>query len=154
MEPITSISWESLEHTHGERGNDWYWGVGAVAISIIILCIFFGNYLLAIIIALGAFAAIVHAQRGPELVYHELNMRGIVIGKTFYPYSTLRSFWIDTLAYRPRVVVQSKKSFSPLLVMPVDDSEDEIIRDFLLQFLPEVEVTESMLKKLLERVGF
>jgi hypothetical protein len=154
MELPHALSWQSLEHTHGERTADWYWGVGAVAVSIIILCIFFDNYLLGVIIALGAFAAIVHAQKGPELVYHELNHRGVVVGKTFYPYQNLRSFWIDFMAHRPRLVIRPKKQFAPLLVMFLDDIDDEIIRDHLARHLPEIEFTESLAKKMLERVGF
>lgn len=154
MEFPKSISWQSLEHTHGDRSADWYWGVGAVAVSIIVLCVFFDNYLLGVIIALGAFAAIVHAQKGPEMVYHELTSRGVVVDKTFFPYQNLTSFWIDFNAHRPRLVIRPKKQFAPLLVMPLDDLDDDIIRDFLLQYLPEIEFTESLTKKLLERVGF
>jgi hypothetical protein len=154
MEKPQSLSWQTLEHTHGERSADWYWGVGAVAISLIILCIFFDNYLLGVIIALGTFAAIVHAQKGPELVYHELNHRGVIVEKIFFPYHNLRSFWIDFIAHRPRLVIRPKKQFAPLLVMPLDDLDDEIVRDYLLSHLPEIEFTESLAKKVLERVGF
>ena len=148
------IVWQAFEHDHGERSADWYWTVGAISISIVVLTAYFGNYLLAVVVALAAFASILHAQRGPDLIRYELGPRGVVVGDMLYPYANLASFWIDHVAYRPRIVIKPKKPLAPLLVLPLADLNESEVRDMLEQQLPEVEFTESMAKKLLERIGF
>lgn len=154
MKDTRVIAWQALEHDHGDRSQDWYWTVGAISISLIILTAYFGNYLLATVVALAAFASIIHAQRGPDMMYYEIGPRGVVVNNTLYTYSTLASFWIDYLAYRPRIVIKSKKPLAPLIVMPLSDLDEQLVRDYLEQHLDEVEHTESLAKKLLERIGF
>lgn len=154
MRDTRVIAWQALEHDHGERSADWYWTVGAISISLVILTAFFGNYLLAAVVALAAFASILHAQRGPDMIRYEIGPRGVVVNETLYTYTNLASFWIDHLAYRSRIVIKPKKSLAPLLVMPLADLNEDEVREHLEQYLDEVEHTESMTKKLLERIGF
>lgn len=154
MRETRVIVWQALEHEHGERSADWYWTVGAISISLVILTAYFGNYLLATVVALASFASILHAQRGPDMIRYEIGPRGIVVNDTLYTYANLASFWIDHLAYRSRIVVKPKKPLAPLLVMPLTDLDEDAVREYLEQYLDEVEHTESMAKKLLERIGF
>lgn len=149
-----SISWEALEHEHGEHSSDWYWILGVVAVSLAVLFAFFDNYLLAIIILLGAFAAALNAHRGPQIMYCELSARGVIINNKAFPYAHLDSFWIDHYTRTPKVLFKSNKAFSPFIIMPLGEADEDMIREFLSQYLDEEEHTEPAIQKLLEHLGF
>jgi hypothetical protein len=82
-------------HTHRERSNDWFWGLGVVALAGAALSIFFGNVLLAAIIGIGAASVGVLAARGPRAHVVRIDERGVSIDGTLYRFDALRSFWID-----------------------------------------------------------
>ena len=152
-----TITWKAHEYFHQEKSNDWYWGLGIVAITGAVLAIIFGNTLFALVIILFAFVAGMHAHREPRLIDFELTTRGIVIDHTLYPYSTLESFWtVDQHLQKqdPKILIKSKKLLMPFLHLPVEEVDEEDVRNYLLQYLKEEELHESLFEKILEYFGF
>jgi hypothetical protein len=153
-----TLSWKAQEYFHQEKSNDWYWGLGIVAITSAILAIILGNTLFALIIVLFAFIAGMQAHRTPKVLDFELTRRGIVINHVLYPYNNLESFWItDGHVHKPedqRVLIKSKKALMPFIHLPVEGVDIRDVRDYLLAYLPEEETEESLLEKVLEYFGF
>ena len=151
---MEKISWQTKEYIHTEKTTDWYWIVGIITISIALISIIFGNLIFGILIIVASFTLTLFASRKPEMVEVEINQRGVLHGKTLYPYDHLDSFWIETREFHGRILLKSKKVLMPFVVIFLEDIEPEKIRETLLQHLPEEEHTEPLLEKLLIYFGF
>jgi hypothetical protein len=152
-----TISWQAHEYFHQEKSNDWYWGLGIVAITAAVLAIVLGNTLFALIITLFAFTSAMQAHREPKLMNFELTNRGIVINHLLYPYSTLESFSVGEQHLNkpdPKVLIKSKRPMFSFIHLPVEEVDIEDVRDYLLMYLKEAELEESVLEKILEYFGF
>jgi hypothetical protein len=156
MEVPRSLSWQAYEYDSEHKSVDWYWAISIIAVSLCVLLVFFGNLLMAAVVLLGALAAALQAHRGPHMANYEINQRGVIINDRLYPYVNLESFWIDHHTRTPKVLIRSEKLFMTFLSLPLPGNHDdeELIRQFLLQHLPEVEHREPFLQKLLEHIGF
>lgn len=150
-----SITWEAPEHHHIEKGSDWYWALAIIAFAIVIVAVFLGNLLFAIVIALGALLVAFVSLRGPLTVSFAITPRGVRIGDELHPYASLASFCLDDEDPRgPQLLLQSKRALIPLLVLPVPEDALEEIDDMLAERLPEEHLEESLAQRLLEFLGF
>ena len=133
------IEWETLEYEHRERSSNWYWVVGLVALVLVIGSIVMKNFLLAILVLLGAFTLMLYARRHPRRMRVVVSRRGIQVRNSLFPYHTLRSFWLHDEEDEPRkIIIRSEKLFMPHIHLPLaDDLDHEALRAFLLDFLPE-----------------
>ena len=152
---MKSISWQSLEYVHKEKSSDWFWVLGILATAIAITSIIFGNILLAVIVAIGAFVIAMLAAREPNVITIEVNEKGIVIERTFYPFKTLKSFWVDDEHHHgPRLVLRSQKPFAPYVIVPINYEDLDELREFLEAKLEAEPFEESPLQIFIERLGF
>ena len=157
MERSKKITWEAVDHIKIEKSNDWYWIVGIIGIGATILAIYFNNILFALLLLIGIFSIFIHTQMEPRMQKYEINRKGIAIGETLYPYSTLESFWvIDEDGWdRDRILIKSKKTFMQLIVIPTgEDTVPDELRDYLLEYLDEEHMEEGFIDKLTILMGF
>src|SRR3989344_5822032 len=89
-----TISWSEREYKHREKSSDWFWGVGIIAVVIIAAAVFSANYLLALLVALGAFNVALFGSRHPQIFEFELNQKGVRVNNKLYRYANLKSFWV------------------------------------------------------------
>lgn len=154
MEEVTPLSWEAHEYEYYEKTTDWYWSVGIIAVALAVVAVLMSNILFAVLVVVGAGTLILLARREPDVVEFELNSRGIVVGSTLYPYSTLDSFWVEDRFINDRLLVKSSKAVMPLIIIPIRDVHPAEVRNFLSVFLEEEEHEEPFSQKLMERLGF
>ena len=154
----SSISWQAYEYIHEPKSSDWYWAVGVISFSIAGASIIFGNVIFAILIVIAAGALIIHAHIEPRLVNFELNEKGVKVDKTFYPYKTLESFALEIhemeVGIFAKILIKSKKTLMPLIILPVADTHPDDIQEYLSIFLPEEEHREGLGEKFMEWLGF
>jgi len=148
------ISWNAPEHFYVEKRPDWYWAVGIVTLAIATVCFIFGNIIPGIFVLVAATALVLHASRPPRTVYYEINDRGIVVDELLYPFLSLESFWVPHDELPPKLIVKSRKTFMPLIVIYIDEVDPEHVREVMLTYIAETEHHESVLKHILERLGF
>lgn len=157
MEKPTKISWQAPEHNHrGDKTTDWFWGLWIVAVGAIILCFYFGNILFGIIIALFATISALHANKKPAIFTFEINRQGVKTGNVLFPYTNLDTFWVEDTELDDLIILRTKKSVQPFLVLPFDSTvtNAEMIRDYLLDYLDEEKMEEPFHHKLMEFLGF
>jgi hypothetical protein len=148
------ITWRALEYERREQSPNWFWGIGTASGLGIILALIFGNFLLAIILALGAFSLIVTARRGPIPLEYEVNDQGIRAGATFYPYDNLNSFWIETKGLEPKLILSIKRSLMPVIDLPIGPEVSiTALRANLDNHLPEVKQEESLIAAVADWLG-
>jgi hypothetical protein len=152
MQPL--ISWDAPEHLYREKNNDWYWAVGIITITAVVLAFIFNNIIFGIFILVSAFSLVIHATKKPRIIHYEINDRGVVVNNTLYPFLTLESFWIDAHERPGKILIKSHKTFMPFITIHIEEVDPEEVRDILLNYISETEHHEPLSQKLLERFGF
>ncbi|MBI4117968.1 MAG: hypothetical protein HY455_00270 [Parcubacteria group bacterium] len=150
------LSWTADEYPHREQGIEWYGILALIFISLIGGTIFFGNYLLAALIAVAAFALFVQSFRAPQKIRLEISSEGISLDKELFPYETLVSFWIAKgNGENPKLIVDARRLFLPHLVIPLGTTDAEEVREFLSEYLEESdEEHEPISHAIMEKLGF
>jgi len=151
-EPL--IAWQAPEHYHVEKNPDWYWSVGLITLTLATVTIIFGNVITGILVLAAAAALVIHASRPPEIVYHEINDRGIMVNQTFFPFLNLDSFWIPHDTFPAKIILKSRKTFAPFIIIWIEEVDPEDVREVLLRYIAETEHREHFLFQVLERLGF
>ncbi|OGG58567.1 hypothetical protein A2765_02475 [Candidatus Kaiserbacteria bacterium RIFCSPHIGHO2_01_FULL_56_24] len=149
-----SLRWSAYEHEHIERGSDWFWALGVIAISAALTSILFANVLFAILIVLAAVTMGLIARRPPEMHEFEISDKGIRTGKTMHPYANILAFWIEEEKGTPMLLVDTTTFMSPNLIIPLSDIEPESVREYLREKVEEVPMKEALAHKILEFFGF
>lgn len=84
-----------------------------------------------------------------------MNERGVTRDRIHYPFSSLKSFWIDVEHPHKKIILRSEKMFMPLIVVPLGDETDvEELHDRLSQYLAEEFHSLPFIERLLEYLGF
>jgi hypothetical protein len=151
-EPL--ISWNAPEHYYVEKKPDWYWIVGIITLALAAVSFILGSPITGIFVLVAAIALVVHASRPPRVIYHEVNDRGILVHDRLYPFLTLESFWIPHDEFPPKLIVKSRKTFMPYIIILIDEIDPEDVREIMLKYIAETEHHEPFLKHVLEWLGF
>lgn len=153
--PARAVTWEAPEHNHTEKSSDWFWALGIIALSGSVAAFFFGNFLFALLILVGASVVALIANKEPEIIPHAVTTRGLRIGEKLYPYSTLEAYYIDEDAPGgPELLARSEKMFMHMIVMPIPEEHIDDIEEIIESRLPEEFLEEPLLTKILEFLGF
>lgn len=153
MEKV-SLTWQAPEYNHYQRSADWFWAVGIITLCITILAFVFHNALFGILILLSAAILIFYAIREPGTVDYEINQRGVAVGKELHPYLTIESFWIETRTSEPKIILKSKKTIMPYIIIPLHEESIDDVASVLSEFLEEKELQEPASHKIMEYLGF
>ena len=153
MEEHPALRWEAHEYEHREHGPDWYWAFGIIIIALFVIALLFKNILLGIIVLLGAFSIVLHTFKKPPLITFEINEAGIMINHRLYPWITLKSFAL-ILHPTTKIYLQSKKRIVPFVVIPFHEEDYVYIREYLKDFIEEVDYEENLMEKMLDFLGF
>jgi len=145
------IRWSAEEFEYSEKSVDWFWAVGVVSVGFAVLSIFLGNLLFALLIIISAFALSMQAVRKPKVINFEINDEGIIIDKKLYIYNTLESFWVIN---KEKIIIKSKKAVVPFLIIPLQNMNPKIVREYLLKNLKEEEMSEPFGQVVMEKLGF
>lgn len=149
-----SLRWMAYEHEHIERGSDWFWALGIIAVSAALTSILFSNILFAILIVVAAVTIGLIAQHPREMHEFEISEKGIRTGVTTHPYVNIISFWVDEDGEEPLLLIDTTAFMAPNLIIPLDDIDPETVRDYLREHVEEVPMKEPLAHKILEFFGF
>lgn len=151
---MEKLSWFAPEYIHTEKTTDWYWIVAIISISFAIIAIIFGNVIFAILILVSVTTLSMYATRKPSILKNDVTRTGIHHGSTFYSYTDLDSYWVETREIYPKIILKSKKKLLFFIVILIDSVEPEEIDDYLSDFLPKAEHHEPLLEKVFIWMGF
>jgi len=153
--PSFNMEWDAHEYEHKERASDWFWAVGIISVSVAVAAVIFGNIIFGILVLLAAFTLSIFASRPPTTLHMVVDEKGITRGKVRYPFSTLKSFWIDTDHPHKKIILQSEKMFMPLIIVPLSEEVDiEQLHENLSLFLAEEFHSLPFIERILEYLGF
>lgn len=151
-----AFSWNTPEYTFKEKRKDWYWIVGAVALALIIVSIILQNYLFSFFIAIGTFLMISLASKEPLSLPVEISEHGVRVYKEIYPYNSIFSFWINYNENDEGILLLlTDTKISPIMSLSIDEDIDIMeLREYLLNFVEEKEMKESLTDRIISKIGF
>jgi len=149
------ISWKALEYKRKEKTVDWYWAVILISLTMVITSFIVHNALFAILIIISTAILMSFSIIAPKTVQISINQKGVTVGKEMYPFATLEAFWVESADEDDqKILLKSKKMIMPLIAIPLEEHHHLDVREFLLEYLPEVEMHEPLSQKIMERLGF
>lgn len=150
------LSWQAHEYLHTDKSADWYWTLGLIAVAGAVGALLLNNILFAILIVMGAFVLALFASREPELITFKLTQRGVRIDKQFHPYTSIESFFVEELpeGLPPKLLLKSKSWRHAVIVIPLENIDEDMVHDYLIDFLDEVEDSEPLIHRMMEYFGF
>lgn len=150
------FSWETPEFETKTKRKDWYWIVGIVAVVLIILALILKNYLFAFLIGIGAFLMIHLSTKEPLPMEVQISKRGIKIHENLYTFESMNAFWIKENKKQERVLlILSDQETAPLVSITINEMIDVMeLREFLLEFVEEREMTSSLTDRIIDKIGF
>lgn len=151
-----NLLWKDFEYEDRKRKKEWYFSVSIISLSIIVASFIFKNYLFSILVLLATITLFLFSIRKPRLISFGITDQGVLSDKILYPFQTLESFWIVLSAEdKYKILIRSKKTFSPTIVIPIGKEIDpNIIRERLLEKIVEEEQVESPAQKIMDYLGF
>ena len=154
MQNETILEWLSPEHHFDRKSTDWYWILGVIVLGAAILAFYFDNFLFGIFIIIAGLTVGMLSYRDTKVVPIKISARGVIFNNYLYPWSALRSFWIeDEHVNGARILLHSANSYLPLIVIPINEEVDlNDVRDVLLEFLTEEFLAESLVHKWFDKL--
>jgi hypothetical protein len=152
------LSWRAPEFQHYPKNTAWYITLFLLMTLIIFFFILQKDIFGAICIFIfGVFVFIFSRQR-PRIVAVNLTTAGVAIDETFIPYKSIKHFWVVYNEHHRTLNLETTAYLNRTLIVqfPEDDSIDpRLIRDVLVQAVPEHEETEPTLaQKVMHRLKF
>ncbi len=156
MNPATkSIHWETPEYHHEVKSSDWYVTVWIVAATIAIAAILLQNLTFGILVVFSTLALTLTATRAPSLIQCSLTSEGVHSGRTLYPFASLESFGIDLHnIHYPKLIIKSRKTLMPFIIIPLENADVPLVREYMRAFLTEDDHIEPLAHKLFDYLGF
>ncbi len=135
-EPL--VVWEIDEYPRQVHSRRWYAIAGVAGLGLIIYALATANFLFAVIILMFAVIRLVADFKEPDRLTVGVTTTGLVIGDTYYDFRAVKNF---TILYEPPEVktlyVDFNSLWEPLLAIPLEDTDPNIVRECLLPFCPE-----------------
>jgi hypothetical protein len=154
MSAEPALRWSAYEHEHIERGSDWFWALGIVAVSIAATAILLHDFLFGLLVIVAAFTLALLARTPPELAQFELSERGIRVNGKLHRFDHVLSFWVEEEHDdRPLLLVDTTKFLSPNIIIPIEEIDPTLVRAFLKQHAKERHMKEPVAHKILEFLG-
>ena len=160
MNPNNKLEWTALEYEEKERGKDWFWALGIIVVASSVTSFIYGNYFFSLFLIISGILLTIFAIKKPDLVFYELNEKGLKIKNRLYPYENIKSFWIQVdfqgeAGLKPIFFIHSERAFMPIISMPIDETIAQDIHSIMTsKNIPEVEMKEHASEKIMEALGF
>lgn len=149
------VSWKIEEYNHRDKGPDWYWALGVVAIAGATIAIIVGNALFGIVIILAAIILGAYAKREPAIIEVAISEAGITLRDQLYLFEKIKGFAIDQHDLGTFLLIETDRAFMPRISIPLPLSLDpEGVSELLRTKIPEKPLKEPVSHKLMEYLGF
>ncbi len=151
------IIWHIEEYQHREKGADWFWALGIIALLGAVIAIIYGDILFAVVIVLGGLMLGYYAMRQPDIIEIAISDEGIMVRGFFYEFGKLKSFNVDEHELGSYLLIETKRNLEPVTSIPLprEGMDFEALRVLLRTKLPEKKtMTEKNSHRIMEHLGF
>jgi len=138
--------WRGLEFEHYGINPKFYLGAIIVLAAIILYSLITNNPIVAITFILIGITGYLYVQKEPREIDFLITSEGIIAGSQMYEYDKIKSFWIFyDPPFTKTVSFHLEGSFMPYFHIPVHDQDPVVIREVLLDFIPEIKQEHTLI---------
>lgn len=146
--------WEGTEYAFEEKGTDWYWSLGIIALAGVVACILFGNFILALVVLAASGTVALQALRAPNTHTFTIGEDGVSVDQILYTYDEMLHFsvleYVDP-TWPPSLSIKTKRLLAPHLLIPIVDHDPMEIYEFFSAHVEEGKHDESIIDWAIER---
>lgn len=132
------LAWDTWEYPPTERSGRWYAIATVSGLACLIYAMFTANYIFAVIVVMFAVIIMMKDMRKPAQTQVYITTEGLVFLDQLYPFKDIRDF---SITYDPPEVKNLYLTFHgslrPLLSIPLEDANPNLVRAALLPFVYE-----------------
>jgi len=132
-----TISWQAPDFIEYKKSNKWYIIISLIGLGLLVLFFFIKLYAAMAVVVAALIALFVNANLKPEIIKYTITDAGISFKNKEYSFGNLKSFFIDTQAGYPRLLLEQNGKFKAPLSIIIGKINPKIIQSFLLKKLPE-----------------
>jgi len=153
---IDTIEWSAPEYSHKERGNDWFWTIGLIAIVACGFAVWLHNYIFAVFIFISGATLIMFTMREPQETTFIIENSGVTLGRELHEWNGIKSFNIknNEKDIYAKLLIETTKHFLPIYTLPLPKDKVEETKETLLKVIPRSEIEESQSMLFMEKLGF
>lgn len=133
----TNISWQAPKWKHYPKSIGWYASYFAISILILIFFMIEKDIFAAVVLGIISLVSALYVSRAPEIVEINITPKGVHIGEIHFPYKHIKHFWIVHNENHKNAVFETNLYLNKTLIVELEDQDPDVVRDFLLKFLPE-----------------
>lgn len=151
------FEWTGKELAPEQRSADWFWALGIVAIGLMVACVLFGNFLLAIVVLFGSVTTALLAAKRPRIHRFTITDDGITIDTHHYRFDDMLHFSIFEFVDETKpaaLSIKTKHLLAPHLFIPIVGHDPLDVYEYISLHLPEGHHEESFVDRLVEMMGF
>ena len=144
------IKWSAKEFIHYPKDLSWHLINIALAALFVLLALWQKNFLLVVLLVIAEILIIIWSIREPKEIDFEISETGLRIENNIkYPFNSLTCFDIQSGAEDlDELLILQKMKFRPIIKIPLPKEQSSQIKEYLLKYLPEKEIEESLLDSL------
>jgi hypothetical protein len=146
--------WESEGHDSPLlESKKTLFGVVSALILIIAYSVYTDSPIMAITFILIGMTAYLLFNRPAEAMEYMVTEKGVLVGREFYEYRSITSFWIieDHPQFPKHLILDVAGIITPRLHIPLDGNDSEIMRRVLRKYVPEEQYDPSLID-IIERI--
>lgn len=132
------LAWETWDRPPHDHSRRWYITAGIIGGLFLVYAIASANFLFATIVLMMGLLIILDHSKKPERINIIVTDAGIVYDDHWFPYEEMKDF---SIVYQPGVAkilyIDFLRMWKPLLHIPVEDMDPNILRETLLNFVFE-----------------
>lgn len=131
--------WETLEHEPTQLGSRAVTIAIAALIAIVAYAIYTDSPLMAIVFILIGMVGYLSLNRPEEPVRYAMMDKGVAVGREFYEYDDISSFWIleDHPDFPKHLIIRTDGLLISHVHIPLAEQHPEAIRSLIAPFVPE-----------------
>jgi len=139
------LHWRAPEYEIYEKDHKWYLYIGLFLSAVVGYALYKDSPVMAITFVLIGVVGYIFINKKPKIVDFGVTNDGIIAGRNIYDFDNIKSFWIFYEPEGVRVIsLHMKNQIIPFIHIPVHDEDPTEIRNVLMEFLPEVKQTPSI----------
>ena len=143
------VSWQAPEFSYHHKGIVW-WTIFILALATLFAFAYLiANWWMMAFIAFTALIILMHSFRQPRIILCKLDHKGLKIGKRFYIWNELVSFWFIPQTSEPYVTLYLKTTsrLLPMTSTEVSWKEIDLVYKFFAKRIPVEEQGEPFFDK-------
>lgn len=149
------ITWTIEEYTYKEKGPDWYWALGIIAVAGASIAVITHNITFAIFIIVGALILGVYANKRPDLITIGISDEGVMVRNYLYLFEKIKGFAIDEHDLGNFLLIETTRAVTPIISIPLPEGLDgDGLRALLKTKITEKKLSEPVSHRIMEHIGF